>query len=79
MGNPPKTKECYWLLQVAKYFKAWGFWRKNNKKTKKLLYECGSSKLEASRTKKADELLGVCVGSVIKATYWDTPRPDRFE
>ena len=37
-GNPSKTKECYWLLQGAKYFKAWGFWRKNNKKTKKNYY-----------------------------------------
>ena len=31
-------KKCYWLLQEAKYFKAWGFWRKNNKKTKKNYY-----------------------------------------
>ena len=44
------------LIQYAKYFKALGFWLKNKtKKQEKLLLECGSSKLEASRTK--NELL----------------------
>ena len=44
-------KECYWLHKEAKYLMAWGFWRKTNNNNKKLLHECGSSKLEASRTK----------------------------
>ena len=51
--NCYKSKKCYWWLQEAKYFKAWGFWRKTNKQKnkKKLLHECGFSKLKASRTK----------------------------
>ena len=54
-----KAKKCYWLLQNAKYFKAWGFWLKNKqqKNKKKLLHECSSSKLEASRTKKNQGIL----------------------